>query len=305
MIEAPRSRRGREGETGFNKYGRRIKANVRSPERLRQGGTLTATGGIPGPTIPLPALARAGSLAVERSYEIQRPSDAPGKFHPWLEACEPMDGRPSYDEKLLAILQGAASVFAEKGYHQASIRDISGATGVSLSGLYYYFSSKEELLFLIQEHCFSTLIDHLKHDLQGEEDPEQRLRLVVRNHLGFFVDNMREMKVLSHESDVLTGKYREQILDRKRDYVRIVKEILKDLSAQEGPELRTATFGLFGMMNWIYTWYNPEKDLPVDRLEEEILHLFLNGFSSPRRTSQSTPPENEERARPASIWRRG
>ncbi|MFW6010741.1 MAG: TetR/AcrR family transcriptional regulator, partial [Gemmatimonadota bacterium] len=150
-----------------------------------------------------------------------------------------MDDRPSYDEKLLAILQGAAAVFADKGYHQASIRDISAATGVSLSGLYYYFSSKEELLFLIQDHCFSTLLEQLQDDLAREDDPELRLRLLVRNHLRFFVDNMKEMKVLSHESDVLTARYRDRILQHKRDYVRTVQELLEELRPDGGANLRT------------------------------------------------------------------
>jgi hypothetical protein len=52
------------------------------------------------------------------------------------------DERSAYDEKLESILRTAAAIFAEKGYHQASIRDIARATGVSLSGLYYYFNEQ-------------------------------------------------------------------------------------------------------------------------------------------------------------------
>ena len=71
--------------------------------------------------------------------------------------------RPRFDEKLALILRTAAAIFADKGYHRASIRDISRATGISLSGLYHYFDSKETLLFLIQDHCFGTVLDNLEH----------------------------------------------------------------------------------------------------------------------------------------------
>ena len=54
-----------------------------------------------------------------------------------------------YDLRLKEILHTSARVFAEKGFHNASVRDISRETGVSLAGLYYYFQTKEELLFLI------------------------------------------------------------------------------------------------------------------------------------------------------------
>ena len=64
-----------------------------------------------------------------------------------------------YDEKLQQILKTSARIFAEKGFHRTSVRDISRAAKMSLAGLYYYFSTKEELLYLIQERCFVTLLD--------------------------------------------------------------------------------------------------------------------------------------------------
>ena len=216
-----------------------------------------------------------------------------------------MDDRPSYDRKLLQILRDAAGVFAEKGYHRASIRDISAATDVSLSGLYYYFSSKEELLFLIQDHCFGTLLARLEKDLDQETDPAHRLRIVVRNHLHFFLDNMEEMKVLSHEADGLTGEYRKTIQSRKRAYADTVHGILSELHPSDGADLRTATFALFGMMNWVYTWYNPKRDLPVDRMEEEILHLFLNGFLAPRTSGGPGKRAHGTPMKHSSIWRSG
>src|SRR6516225_11599480 len=99
-----------------------------------------------------------------------------------------------YDRKLLQVLKTAAAIFAEKSYHSTSIRDIARATGMSLSGLYYYFKSKEELLFLIQDYCFGTLVEDCKQLIAGVEDPVHRLRLLIETHLNYFVNNMDEMK---------------------------------------------------------------------------------------------------------------
>src|SRR5262245_28340956 len=126
------------------------------------------------------------------------------------------DQRVTYDDKLAHILRTAAAIFAEKGYHEASIRDISRATGVSLSGLYYYFSSKEELLYLIQDHCFTTVMENLDRLLEQESDPLRRFRLMVENHLRFFANNMKEMKVLSHELDSLRGEFQEVVDGKKQ-----------------------------------------------------------------------------------------
>jgi AcrR family transcriptional regulator len=186
--------------------------------------------------------------------------------------------RRTYDEKLESILRTAAEIFAEKGYHQASIRDIARATRVSLSGLYYYFQSKEELLFFVQDHAFGTLLDNLERLLEGVEDPNRRLRLLIENHLRFFVANMAEMKVLSHEADSLTGEFRTRVNAMKRQLTEIAMQILRDLSPAKDLDLRVSTFSLFGMMNWLYNWYRPGRDVPVDRLADEMSRLFLGGY---------------------------
>jgi AcrR family transcriptional regulator len=188
------------------------------------------------------------------------------------------DPRTAYDAKLESILRTAARIFAEKGYHQASIRDIARETRVSLSGLYYYFSSKEELLFLIQDHAFGTLEETMDRLLQGVSDPHRKIRLLIENHLRYFVGNMAEMKVLSHEAESLTGEYRVRVNARKRRLTERVAAILEELDAGNGIDLRVATFALFGMMNWLYNWYRPERDVPVERLAEDVSRLFLGGY---------------------------
>ena len=95
-----------------------------------------------------------------------------------------------HDQKLELILRASARIFAEKSYHSTSMRDISRATKVSLAGLYHYCKSKEELLFLIQDHCFGRVLARLEERLRGETDPIVKLRIFVDNHLSFFAANM-------------------------------------------------------------------------------------------------------------------
>lgn len=185
----------------------------------------------------------------------------------------------SYDEKLGAILRAAAAVFAEKGYHQATIRDVSRASGVSLSGLYYYVRSKEELLYGIQLHCFTTVLENAERLLEGSDDAEQRLRLLIESHLRYFAANMQEMKVLSHEAESLTGEYRRRVDALKRRYVAIWSETLDRLRPEGSPvDPRVATFALFGMLNWIYNWYRPGRDAGVSGLATDMSRLFLHGY---------------------------
>ena len=91
------------------------------------------------------------------------------------------------------------------------MRDLSRASGVSLSGLYYYFESKEELLYLIQKHTFSTIVDRLRERLEEVTDPAHRIRMFILNHLEYFLANQKAMKVLSHEDDVLKNGFGAEI----------------------------------------------------------------------------------------------
>src|SRR5436309_5979818 len=187
-----------------------------------------------------------------------------------------------HDQKLELILRTSARIFAEKSYHSTSMRDIARATGVSLAGLYHYCKSKEELLFLIQDHCFGRVLERLEQRVKGTDDPFEKLRLFIDNHLSFFAANMAEMKVLSHEAESLAGDLHEHVSSKKEKYARLARKILREIQelqpAKARIDLTVATYGLFGMMNWIYNWYDPSGKLSVNQLVDNITNLFLHGF---------------------------
>src|ERR1700688_5048890 len=126
-----------------------------------------------------------------------------------------------FDQRLSELLTHATDVFCDKGYEGASMRDLSRASGMSLAGLYYYFESKERLLFLIQKHTFTTILESLKARLEDVADPEQRIRVFILNHLEYFVSNQQALKVLSHEDEALKNGMSSEIAAVKREYYRL------------------------------------------------------------------------------------
>lgn len=185
-----------------------------------------------------------------------------------------------YDLRLKEILHTSARLFAEKGFHNASVRDISRETGVSLAGLYYYFQTKEELLFLILEDAFDSVLGNLEASIQDYQGPD-KIRFFVANHLRYFVENLSEMKVVSHEFDSLASPYREKIQEKKRAYVKRLTQILSDLPNQRRKPVtdpKLAALALFGMINWVYTWYNPRKRRPINEVVEAMSEIFLHGY---------------------------
>ena len=193
-------------------------------------------------------------------------------------ASQPETSR--YDRRLGEILRQATEVFCEKGFAAASIRDISRASGTSLAGLYYYFESKDHLLFLVQREAFSTLNTGLESKLQGVSDPEQAIHIFISNHLEHFVANRKQAQVLSHESDTLRGPYQTEIAALKRQYYRRCLALVEQLQRERRlarMNSRLAVLSLFGMMNWIYTWYNPAVDGDWKEMAYQMTSLFLKG----------------------------
>ena len=189
-----------------------------------------------------------------------------------------------FDRKLDGILRQAAAVFCAKGFDRASIRDIARSTGVSLAGLYYYFSSKEHLLYLIQRHAFETILGTARSALDGLVDPEARLRTFIRLHLQYFLEHPNEMKVLTHEVSSLEDARRREVSAIKKSYYRLCFdqiEALKQARKLKGLNTRLAALSLFGMMNWIYQWYNPKVDPDSTILAAHMTEIFLRGISGP------------------------
>jgi AcrR family transcriptional regulator len=189
-----------------------------------------------------------------------------------------------YDRKLEEILHKAAAVFCARGYHQASIREISRATRVSLAGLYYYFASKEQLLYLIQRHAFQSILAGTRAALEPLSDPEERLRAFIRRHLQFFLDHPNEMKVLTHEEEWLSEPHSRRLRAIKKAYYQLCFDqvaALKRAGKLSDLNTRLAVLSLFGMMNWIYTWYNPKIDPDAHGTAEQMTRIFLSGIRGP------------------------
>ncbi len=186
-----------------------------------------------------------------------------------------------YDRKLEHVLAAGARVMAREGYGLSTIRKVAREADMSLSGLYHYFASKEELLFLIQYHTFDSILGRLSERLEGVQDPRARLREMVTNHLEHFLARMDELKVCASDMETLTGDYYDQVRALRQRYLKLTLEIVESLGERAtGSRVDPwpATLYLFGMLNWIYMWYPAVEGATADELGDQVLTLFLEGY---------------------------
>ena len=124
------------------------------------------------------------------------------------------------------------------------------------------------------------MLENARKIQESEKNPREKIALFVHNHLGFFLHNMNEMKVMSREDTALTADYEKRILDLKRRYLKALVDLVEELQRHERVRklnVRVAALALFGMMNWIYTWYNPRRDPSLRPLIEQMLRIFFFG----------------------------
>ncbi|MGW8268319.1 MAG: TetR family transcriptional regulator [Longimicrobiales bacterium] len=188
---------------------------------------------------------------------------------------------PAFDSKRLHLLKVAARVFAEVGYDGASMRRIAAESELSLSGIYHYVSSKEELLYWIQYHTFDSLLRSLSASLEGVVGPRERLAAAVRNHVRHFGENMHELQVCARELGTLEGEAYDAVHERRLSYFEAVHGLVRELHPKKATRLNSwiATANLFGMINWFYQWYDAGRSrVSLDDLAAEQITLFLDGY---------------------------
>ncbi len=201
----------------------------------------------------------------------------------------PLDGaRRSTRKKADALLRAAAEVIAEKGFEGTSLRDVGRRLGVSLGGMYYYFSSKDDLLFQIQYRTFESLLDSQQRLASAGGTPTERLHQLLVGHLAFFERHPAEMKICTYELESLEGDRFDRVLEIRRRYYRVVAAVVSELAggparkSRESSHSRHLTLFIFGMLNWAFMWYQRDKDGSVEALGEEMVNLLLHGIGKRR-----------------------
>ena len=184
------------------------------------------------------------------------------------------------------IVRKCARLMARKGYHGTSMRDLSQVTGRSLAGLYHHFENKEQLLYLINERGFSSLLASARQVAARELTAEQRLKALIENHVSYFAGHLSEMRVMMFGTTELSPGRNKEIHAIKGEYSSIVRNCVaavyhnassKTLSVSE---LERKTFLLFGMMNWIFGWYSRKQHGSPEELAADIHETFTRGLSA-------------------------
>ncbi len=194
-------------------------------------------------------------------------------------------------ERYEGILSAACDVIARRGFHQASIREIARAAGLSLAGLYHYVGEKDELLFLVLGRSLDRLIGDLDRNLSEARTPESRLLALIRTHLDFGFHHAHALRIINRDHELLAEPRRSEIAAKRQAYLQRGLAVLRDLDphGRSATELFSATNLLLGMLNGIATrpFLRSADDARV--LAAQVGALFLYGFLEPSGAIEEAP----------------
>lgn len=186
------------------------------------------------------------------------------------------------------VLETAARVFHEKGYESTSIQDIADAVGILKGSLYYYITSKEDLLFEILQGVHQEAMKNIDIAKSTPGDALQKIRAFVTLHVTHNAKNLIKMAIFFHDFRSL-GEERRKVIVQERD---LYDRALRDLIAagqREGivcPDLdpKLTAIEILGMMNWIYHWYKQGGPLSPSQVANAMADFVVAGIHCDRKT---------------------
>ena len=190
---------------------------------------------------------------------------------------------PRQMKKISIIAKIGAELFSSKGYLETSMEDIAAAAKVSKGGVYHYFASKSDILYYICSKYVEFDVENLEQALNLIDNPLEKIKFIISRHIDHYSTHASAAKTLLNEAYNLPPRYRREVKTREAQYGRIMT---RTLSEYLGPETRkevitALVFTLFGMMNWIYSWYDPKGAMKPDELSGLIYDVFTKGITNP------------------------
>ncbi len=179
------------------------------------------------------------------------------------------------------ILEAAAQVFRQKGFHGASMQDIAKAVNLQKPSLYHHVASKQEILLALLDRALELLLQRISVISDQDISADKKLREMIRAYLQILTENTDLSAVLLFEHRSLERKQHARHVPNRDKFEALWRGVLEEGVASkrfqcDNPAL--AARAILGIMNWTITWYRPEGPLEIEEIADNYSNLLLNGL---------------------------
>jgi TetR/AcrR family transcriptional regulator, cholesterol catabolism regulator len=179
------------------------------------------------------------------------------------------------------ILDAAAQVFRQKGFHGASMADIAESVQLQKASLYHHVSSKQEILLALLDRALEMLFEQIDVVAKQPLPADEKLRQMVQVYLRLLAENGDLSAVLLFEHRSLEPDQHARHIPNRDRFEALWREVLED-GVRAGlftcSDIALVTRALMGILNWTLTWYHTEGNLTIDQIADQYTNLLLNGL---------------------------
>lgn len=180
------------------------------------------------------------------------------------------------------ILDAAAQVFRQKGFHGSSMADIAEAVKLQKASLYHHVSSKQDILLALLDRALEMLFEQIDVIASQPLPADEKLRQMVQVYLRLLAENGDLSAVLLFEHRSLEPDQHKRHIPNRDRFEALWRETLDD-GVRTGlflcPDTAIAVRALMGILNWTLTWYHTDGSLTIDQIADQYTNLFLNGLT--------------------------
>lgn len=191
-----------------------------------------------------------------------------------------------YQHQRLQAIRSAAAVFAEKGFHGSSTRDIAEHMGIKQGSLYYYFKSKEEALGEVCLFGIEDYVDHMKVIAANDQSFESKLMATITSHLSSYRERNEALKVYNDERLYLPEEKRKNLKLLGSGYRQLLEEIFEEGvqsgALRESIDCHFAAQSVIGTCNAWGDIIVRDPDVDLFDIIQKCTDLLINGFRERR-----------------------
>ena len=179
------------------------------------------------------------------------------------------------------ILEAAAQVIRQKGFHATSMQDIADAVNLQKASVYHHISSKQEILLALLDQALDLLTARFEAVIKQDISTDKKLQQVIQCYLETLAENGDLVSVLLLEYRSLEPAYLVRHIPRRDRFERLWRKLIQegvDTGCFYATDPALTARALLGVLNWTITWYKPSGPLSADQIADHVAGLFLNGL---------------------------
>jgi AcrR family transcriptional regulator len=179
------------------------------------------------------------------------------------------------------ILEAAAQVFRQKGFHGASMADIAEAVNLQKASLYHHVTSKQEILLEILDRALQLLLERISGITNQNIPADKKLRLMIREYMQILAENGDLATVLLFEHRALERRQHARHVPSRDKFELLWRDALADgvdNKLFKCDDIALTVRAVLGLMNWTITWYRPDGEKTIQQIADDYSNLLLNGL---------------------------